>query len=353
MRVPPWLPPAAAAVAIALGVLVLDWVVVDSQLGLSVHIGPRALELCSPGGCVDGPHAGKPFAALPTAVFVLGLTTALGLIGVAVARVTHTELGPIAAAVSWVAVATAVAAVLAIIYLAPDSLGDLGAGFPLTLVGAGVGITARGTPIAGAFDGGRSKAPIRSTATVAATPPATPPARPAATPYDLAAGAPAAAPTGTPLSKTARPNPVGPAAVDATRDALRFVVQDGAITADGLTVRVARGGERTVAWRELIEVVARRMPPDPPYEKTTFVDLVVADGPPLRLVPSTRLDYAALPGGQAPNTKENWRNLVALARQHNPGIAIEADSADFFAGGRDAPMFPALKKFVEWDRRYG
>lgn len=353
MRVPPWLPPAAAAFAIALGVLVLDWVVIDLDLGLSARVGPRSIEVCTSAGCTAGRHAGKPFAALPTAVFVLGLATALGLIGVAVARFTSTELGPIAAAVSWSAVATAVAAVLAIIYLAPDSLGDLGAGFPLTLVGAGVGITARGTSIAGAFDGGRSKAPIRSTATVAAPPTSPPPARPAATPYDLGAAAPATPPPGKPLSKTARPNPVGPAAVDATRDALRFVVQDGAITADGLTVRVARGGERTVTWRDLVEVVARRMPPDPPYEKTTFVDLVVGDGPPLRLVPTSRLDYAALPGGQAPNTKENWRNLVALARQHNPAIAIEADSADFFAGGRDAPMFPALKKFVEWDRRYG
>ncbi|MBL8623465.1 MAG: hypothetical protein JNK64_19295 [Myxococcales bacterium] len=352
MRVPPWLSPAAAAIALALGVLVLDWVVIDIDLGLSAHVGPRSIELCSPGGCVDGRHAGKPFAALPTAVFLLGLVTALGLIGVAVARVTHTELGPIATAVTWASVATAVAAVLAILYLAPDSFGQLGAGFPLTLVGAVVGIGAGVTPTLGAFEGGRSRAPIRSTAVVAA-PAAAPPARPAATPYDLAAGAPAAPPPGKPLSKTARPNPVGPAAVDATRDALRFVVQDGAITADGLAVRVARGGERTIAWRDLVEVVARRMPPDPPYEKTTFVDLVVADGPPLRLVPTSRLDYAALPGGQAPNTKENWRNLVALARQHNPAIAIEADSADFFAGGRDAPMFPALKKFVEWDRRYG
>jgi len=354
MRAPPWLWPAVAAVAVALGVLVLDWVVIDVDTGLTVRVGPRSVELCASAGCVDGRHAGKPFAALPTAVFVLGLGTALGLLGVAVARFTHTELGPLAAAVSWLAVGTAVAAVLAIIYLAPDALGDLGAGFPLTLVGAAIGIGARGTPTAGAFDGGRAKAPIRSTAAAASPAPAPAlPSRPAPSSYDLDQAAPATPAPARPLSKTARPNPVGPAAVDATRDALRFVVQDGAITATGLTVRVARGGERTIAWGELVEVVARRMPPDPPYEKTTFVDLVVADGTPLRLVPTSRLDYAALPGGQAPNTKENWRALVALARQHNPAIAIEPDSADFFAGGRDAPMFPALKKFVEWDRRYG
>lgn len=353
MRVPSWLAPVVAACALALGVLVLDWVVVDSPLGVSLHVGPRSAELCTPGGCIAGPHAGKPFGALPTAVFGLGLVTALGLLGVAGARLTHTELGPLGAAVSWASVATAVAAVMTIVYLAPDAIGDLGAGFPLTLVGGVIGIGARSSPDAGAFEGGRSRAPIRSTAVAPAPPAAAPPPRAAASPYDLAQAAPATPAVTKPLSRTARPNPAGPAAVDATRDALRFVVLDGAITATGLTVRVERGAERTVAWADLVEAVARRMPPDPPYEKTTFVDLVVADGPPLRLAPSSRLDYAALPGGQAPNTKENWRNLVALARQHNPAIAIEAESAEFFAGGRDAPMFPALKKFVEWDRRYG
>jgi hypothetical protein len=83
----------------------------------------------------------------------------------------------------------------------------------------------------------------------------------------------------------------------------------------------------------------------------TFVDLVTKAGP-VRLVPSSRVDYATLPGGMAPNTRENWRRLVALAREQNPAIAIEAESADFFAGGRDAPMFTAWKKFLEWDRRY-
>ena len=125
----------------------------------------------------------------------------------------------------------------------------------------------------------------------------------------------------------------------------------GELTATGLTLRLERNVSRTIAWSELVEVAARRLPPDPPYEKMSFVDLVTASGP-VRLLPSSRLDYAALPGGMAPNTRENWRRLVALARERNPAIAIEAESAEFFAGGRDAPMFPAWKKFLEWDRRY-
>ena len=95
------------------------------------------------------------------------------------------------------------------------------------------------------------------------------------------------------------------------------------------------------------------MPPDPPYEKTAFVDLVLVDHRPVRLLPTTRLELAELPGGVAPSTKENWRRLVARARAHNPTIEIEAESRDFFAGGRDPLMFPALRLFGEWDRRYG
>lgn len=34
-------------------------------------------------------------------------------------------------------------------------------------------------------------------------------------------------------------------------------------------------------------------------------------------------------------------------------IGVETESAEFFAGGRDAPMFPAWKKFLAWDQRYG
>lgn len=350
-----WSAPLAAAVLLALGLLAVDWMVVDTGLGASLHVAPRSARLCGALGCVDASGGGRVWRILSTIALGTGLLSALGLMAVAVMRFTHVEPGPIGAAVAWACVATAVLAVMALVALGPDSLGDLAAGGPLTVAGAIVGLGARGSPVAtGVLDGGRSARPIRSTAVAPAAPAApTPAVRPEQSPYDLSRdAAPGRAPLPPRPSKVARPGPVGPAAADATRGALRFVVVDGEITDAGLVLRVDRGGERALAWSDIVEVVARRMPPDPPYEKTTFIDLVVAGGPPARLLPTSRLDFAALPGGMAPNTKENWRRLVALARQHNPAISIEADSADFFAGGRDAPMFPALKKFVEWDRRY-
>lgn len=320
-----WLPPAVAAACLLLGLLLLDWMVIDAGPG-SVHVSPTGTELCFGSVCRDAPARGSTWSFLSRLALGLGLLSTAGLGVVAFFRYVGTDPAYFGKATAWLCASTATVSFLALIAAAPDSVGDYSAGGLVTMVAAIVGFGARTSHGGGAFDGGRSAVPIRSTATVA------PPVERAP-------------------SKIARPNPVGPVAADAARGAVRFAVVDGELTAAGLTVRLERNVARTIAWSELVEVAARRLPPDPPYEKMSFVDLVTASGP-IRLLPSSRLDYAALPGGMAPNTRENWRRLVALAREHNPAIAVEAESAEFFAGGRDAPMFPAWKKFLEWDRRY-
>jgi hypothetical protein len=127
---------------------------------------------------------------------------------------------------------------------------------------------------------------------------------------------------------------------------LRFTVEAAAIETDGL-----RAGDRLLAWRDVVRVVARRLPPDPPWEKATFVDLVPATGAPVRIGAATRIDFSALPGGAAPTAKGNWRRLVAVARHANEAIAIDDDSMSFFHGGQ-APVFPAWKTFLEYDAQY-
>ncbi|MCA9674759.1 MAG: hypothetical protein KC464_06960, partial [Myxococcales bacterium] len=143
------------------------------------------------------------------------------------------------------------------------------------------------------------------------------------------------------------------ASVDHARAALRFVVTGGTITADGLEVVTEAGDARTVAWRELASVAARRMPPDPPFARTLLVDLVPTTGSPLRLLASTRLDYRRLPGGAAPSSRENLRRLVTLALAHNGQLEIDAASADFFAGTGEPPTLGSLRLFAEYDARYG
>ncbi len=320
-----WAPPAIAAVALLIGLFLLDWVVTSTPLG-SLHLAPRQSDLCLGSMCAHVANPAKTWGWLSSVALGLGILSAVGLLIVAVMRFLGADASVFGKPVAALSAATAAVSVVALVAVAPDSFSDYSLGGLVTVVAALVGIGARANPAgANAFDGGRSAAPIRSTAQVQVPPGSAAPAK----------VAPAAALRAGPSS-----------------GGLRFVVLDGTITATGLTLRFDRQIERTIAWADLVEVAVRRMPPDPPYEKVSFLDLVVAGAPPARLLPTSRLEYAALPGGMAPNTRENWRRLVALARERNPAILVEAQSAEFFAGGRDAPMFPALKKFTEWDRRY-
>lgn len=358
--------PLIAAGMIVLGLVLLDWANLGSgPLGGSVRLTPTGNELCAGGRCAALATGHGTWTMLARSVLVAGILTALAMVVVAVFRQLAIELGPVDRAVTWLCVAVIASGGMAMIATGA-SVGELGPGGPVTVLGGVLGLVGRiggGDP---SFGSGRSARPIRSTAGVGGAgdapyraPPASPAARPPSTrdvsrslaepERDRRPTSPAPVGGG----KIARFAPAAPVGADATRAAVRFVVTDGVATAAGLELRFDRGGPRTVAWADIVEVVARRMPPDPPYDKTAFVDLVLAEGGPARLLPTTRLDLSALLGPAAPGAKENWRRLVGLARAQNPAIAIEPASDDFFAGGRDPVMFAAPKLFVAWDRRYG
>ncbi|MBK9036716.1 MAG: hypothetical protein IPL61_36610 [Myxococcales bacterium] len=340
-----WTPPVVAALGLLIGLLVVDWVVTDVGLG-SLHLGPRSSQLCAGSHCVDVRSGARTWNLMSGIALAVGVLSAVGLIIVAALRFLGTDPGPFGRATAWACAATTVFALVALVAAAPDAIGDYAAGGPLTVIAATFGISVRTSrDSASAFGSGRSARPVRSVATVVAS-----------------HGGAASAVTSVPPRATAAASASSAGAPTAARSlvgagvshtGVRFVVVDGALTATGLALRFERSVERTIVWADLVEAVARRLPPDPPHDKATFIDLVVADGAPARLTPASRVDFTALPDGQAANTRENWRRLVALARTHNPAIAIEAESADFFAGGRDAPMFTAWKKFLEWDQRYG
>jgi hypothetical protein len=123
----------------------------------------------------------------------------------------------------------------------------------------------------------------------------------------------------------------------------------GTLTATGLRVEIG-GKPSELRWIEVTRVEVHRLPPDPPYEKAAFLDLVTATGP-VRLTGASRVDYASLPGGAAPNTKANWRRLIAHARSIHPELVIASTATAFFTGG-EAPMFGAWKQFVAYDQQY-
>jgi hypothetical protein len=143
-----------------------------------------------------------------------------------------------------------------------------------------------------------------------------------------------------------------PPTFDAARQTLRFVVAEAAIGEDGLTATLEDHRKVELAWKVFTRAAARQLPPGPPYDKLIVVDLVTVGGAPLRFLPSTRVNYAALPGGAAPNSRENLRRLVAHVKTKQPTFGVEHDSAEFFAGGREPPACTALKQFVTYDEQY-
>src|SRR5262249_21478741 len=71
------------------------------------------------------------------------------------------------------------------------------------------------------------------------------------------------------------------------RNRLRYVALTAEVTGGGIDARREDGLSRLVLWRDVVGVVARRMPPA--YDGAAFVDIVSTVGSTLRIVPWTRL----------------------------------------------------------------
>jgi hypothetical protein len=84
-------------------------------------------------------------------------------------------------------------------------------------------------------------------------------------------------------TKTASLTPVP----DHLRNRLQYVALTAELTGGGIDARREDGLSRLVLWRDVVGVVARRMPPE--YDSTAFVDIVSTAGSTLRIVPWTRI----------------------------------------------------------------
>jgi hypothetical protein len=146
----------------------------------------------------------------------------------------------------------------------------------------------------------------------------------------------------------------GPVAADKSREILRFAAKSVVFAPDGVTAVLESGLQRTLRWADLERVVVRQLPPDRPFEKLIFVDLVPRPPQtrPVRLLPSTTANWAAIPGPAGVSSKENMRRLGAWIAALEPA-AVEPESAAFFVGGSAPPPLRSVKQFLEYDARYG
>ena len=140
--------------------------------------------------------------------------------------------------------------------------------------------------------------------------------------------------------------------LDAARKALRFVGSSCEISANGMTATFPDGSKRSIAWTDVDQVNARRLPPDPPFSGAIFVDLVIRDGQPIRIFGTTRVNYAALPGGAAHRSRDNLGKLGKYVGERNREATLEPSSEPFFTKAAHPHQFQAISQFVDYDAQF-
>jgi hypothetical protein len=357
----------AGLVLVVLGLYVVPWHrggnvvsgMVGEMFGLrgpTLALWPSHAEACVLGACRDvggasSFGAGTHWVTMAFALCVVG-AAAWSALGDGAPASVRRGLGGLGLA----ALVLVVLRLLSIGGSVPAYEGSMGLGGVLTLVGVIIGLV--GVASAGqaaSFGDGRSNVPLRPSG----APPASP--TPRATPSRSAADYQGLVDAATERSvgavssshRQARPAPVARPGADAATANLRFVADELELRDEGLVVSYVRGAQaELVPWSRLRAVVVRRLPPDPPFDKVMLLDVVLDSGVPIRLLPSTRANYAALPEGQAPGSRENFRRLCKHLRQRAPRLEVEPPTAAFVDGAPDVPIFPAIKKFAEYDAGY-
>jgi hypothetical protein len=208
-------------------------------------------------------------------------------------------------------------------------------------------------------DGAPAAAPVLSKATPA---PAPAPAAPAARTFTGEAEKrrltmPEKTTTSVPTVTGKKVDVKGPAGIDSARKALRFIAHKVEIRPESLVATMPNGEIRDVSYADVARIVTRQLPPDPPWDGAFFIDIVPhpdASGgrDPVRIFPTTTVNYAAVPGGSSPSRLDNTRRLTAFLRDKCPAAAIDDATAEFIRGPKVPLRFVNMTQFLEYDTAY-
>ena len=105
------------------------------------------------------------------------------------------------------------------------------------------------------------------------------------------------------------------------------------------------GSTQLVLWRDVVGVVARRLPPA--YEGAPFVDLVSTAGATVRVLPWTRLTGEPVEGTGA----DRARALVARVVAHCPAIKLDPVTREFVEGSGPPGQLPDVPTLDAHDAR--
>jgi hypothetical protein len=145
------------------------------------------------------------------------------------------------------------------------------------------------------------------------------------------------------LSSRTKSGPLPPIP-DHLRNRLNYVALTAEVTGGGIDARREDGLARLVLWRDVVGVVARRMPPA--YDGAAFVDIVSTAGSTLRIVPWTRLtgELIDVEGNARP------RAVVEHVVAHCPGVRLDRATQMFLDTGEPAQL-PDLDTLRAHDER--
>jgi len=144
---------------------------------------------------------------------------------------------------------------------------------------------------------------------------------------------PNAATDGVPQAAAERPatGPI-PTLPDHLRKKLKYMTLTVEVTRAGIDARREDGSSLLVMWRDVVGVVARRLPPE--LAGATFVDVVSTAGATLRVMPWTRLAGDPVPGTEDGRA----RSLVSLVAARCPAIKLDPLTQEFIAGAEAAQL---------------
>lgn len=128
------------------------------------------------------------------------------------------------------------------------------------------------------------------------------------------------------------------------RNRLEYVAITAELTAGGIDARREDGASRLVLWRDVVGVVARRLPPA--YDNATFIDIVSTAGSTLRIVPWTRLTGEPI----AAELDQRPRGVVERVVAMCPGAKLDPATRLFLDTG-EAVQLPDLETLHAHDER--
>lgn len=128
------------------------------------------------------------------------------------------------------------------------------------------------------------------------------------------------------------------------RNRLSYLALTAELTAGGIDARREDGSSQLVLWRDVVGVVARRLPAD--FDGTTFIDIVSTAGSTLRIVPWTRLTGEPVVG----EGDDRPRGVVERVVAKCPDAKVDPATRMFLETG-EAAQLPDLETLHAHDER--